>query len=157
MRNCSYLNIRPSVIFGSIHFFNMKSITIVFAVFTLIVFLSSCQKIRHRQNDQTILVNEAYSANISSDETYSFHLPASSNPFYISQPAQHATHEAITRTSTSYHYSYTPASGFIGTETIILSNQMQMCDIAKEGGCGTQETSTLYEYSLTIHVQDANK
>lgn len=135
----------------------MKSITIVFAVFTLIVFLSSCQKIKHHQNDKTVLVNEAYSANISFDETYSFHLPASPNLFYISQPAQHATHEAMNRTSTSYNYTYTPASGFIGTETIILSNQMQMCDIAKEGRCGTQETTTLYEYTLTIHVQDANK
>jgi len=108
----------------------MKNIFSILTIALFAITITSCQKVRKvDKGSEGKVINETYQAQITSNESYTFHLP--NNQFVINKDALNASISLIDKENNTYNY--TPKDGFVGTEKISLSSQQI------DGFCGTTD------------------
>jgi hypothetical protein len=110
----------------------MKKILFLVASIGLF-FLQSCNK--EMLDKEGTLIQQTELAKIKANETYTFVLPANvtdDDPFQITRQAANFTVSELGKNADSQEiYTYTPAVDFVGTDTVVISN-----DHPHGGGAG---------------------
>lgn len=92
----------------------MKKLNVLFAAVAFFFAIQSCQKAEEYQN-------VALTQTINQNESYTFELPVTDDPYRVIQEAQNATISLIGVNATGNPiYSYTPNADFVGTDSVIL-------------------------------------
>ncbi len=99
-----------------------------------LIVMPSCKKEMIQDEKQPI--SESVSANLNKDESYAYSLPAASGPeeFKIVKQSEHGTISQIEKdASGNMVYNYTPATGFTGTDQVVIANGKEG---PPQGKCG---------------------
>lgn len=92
----------------------MKKLNVLFPAVAMFFAVQSCQKAEVYQE-------VALTQTINQNESYTFELPITDDPYRIITEAQHATISLIGVSAEGNPiYSYTPAADFIGTDSVVL-------------------------------------
>lgn len=139
----------------------MKNPKTIFAVLVIAFSIASCKKSEEYQNI-------SLSQTLTQNQSYTFVLPSTDDPYTIVKEAEHAQISIVGKDSTgNIIYSYTPAANYSGNDQIVLQTTHEdnhgdkrekgrhssSNNNKNQGVCGNDLMETEDDYIVTINIQ----